>query len=103
MPRESQPPTTELQRVVIEAVSPALDAGRYSIKRPVGSDVHVEANIFKDGHDLLAARVVYLPPADATWRATPLTYHFEQDRWFGSFRVDALGRYRFAVEAWTDH
>jgi starch synthase (maltosyl-transferring) len=103
MPRESQPPSAELPRVVIEGVSPVVDAGRYPIKRAVGSDVEVEANIFKDGHDLVAARIVYLPPAEAAWRSAPLTYRYEPDRWYGSFRAELLGRYRYAVEAWPDH
>ena len=103
MPRESQPPSAELPRVVIEAVTPSLDGGRYAIKRPIGKDVAVEANIFKDGHDLIAARIVTMPPGEATWYATPLVYRYEQDRWYGSFRTDRLGRFRYAVEAWPDH
>ena len=103
MPRESQPPTTELPRVVIEAVTPAIDGGRYPIKRTLGNDIDVGANIFKDGHDLLAARIVVLPPNEATWQSFPLTYRYEPDRWYGAFRAERLGRYRWAVEAWPDH
>ena len=103
MPRESQPPSTELPRVVIEGVSPAIDGGRYPIKRSLGSDVDVGANIFKDGHDLVAARIVVLPPNEATWQSFPLVHQYEPDRWFGAFRTERLGRYRWAVEAWPDH
>jgi starch synthase (maltosyl-transferring) len=103
MPRESQPPSAELPRVVIENVVPTLDGGRYPIKRTVGGEVHVEANVFKDGHDLVAARIVYLPPGEATWRSSPFDYRFDPDRWYGSFRTERLGRYRYAVEAWPDH
>jgi starch synthase (maltosyl-transferring) len=103
MPRESQPPSTELPRVVIEGVSPAIEGGRYPIKRTVGSDVEVAANIFKDGHDLIAARVVVLPPNDVTWQTFPLVHHYDEDRWYGAFPTERLGRYRWAVEAWPDH
>ncbi|HEX6272725.1 MAG TPA: maltotransferase domain-containing protein, partial [Polyangiaceae bacterium] len=103
MPRESQPPSAELPRVVIEAVTPTLDGGRHPIKRAIGTDVAVEANIFKDGHDLVAARVVVAAPGEPTWRSVPLVYRYEPDRWYGSFRTERLGRYRYAVEAWPDH
>src|SRR5262245_43555813 len=103
MPRESQPPSAELPRVVIENVTPVLDGGRYPIKRTVGGEVHVEANVFKDGHDLVAARIAYLPPGEAIWRSSPFGYRFDPDRWYGSFRTERLGRYRYTIEAWPDH
>ena len=42
-------PTT--QRVVIEAVTPSVDDGRFAAKRIVGDRVTVEADVFGDGHD----------------------------------------------------
>ena len=50
-------------RVVIESISPAVDDGRFPIKRTVGDHVHVEADIFTDGHDAIAASL--LPNAKA--------------------------------------
>jgi starch synthase (maltosyl-transferring) len=41
--------------VVIENVSPFHDRGRHPVKRVVGQSLTVEADIFKDGHDLIAA------------------------------------------------
>ena len=41
--------------VVIENLQPLIDGGRYPIKRIVGEDLVVEADIFKDGHDVVAA------------------------------------------------
>jgi len=40
-----------LPTVVIENVEPCLDGGRYPIKRVVGQELKVSADIFKDGHD----------------------------------------------------
>ena len=96
-------PLSEPPRVVIEQVTPIVDGGRYPVKRPQGSQVHVGTNIFRDGHDLIAARIVYLPPGEPEWRSAPLTYEFNPDRWFGTFRVERLGRWNFGVEAWPDH
>ena len=43
------------RRVVIEAVTPEVDAGRFPAKRAVGETVTVEADVFADGHDQVAA------------------------------------------------
>ena len=40
---------------VIENLQPLINGGRYPIKRVVGEDLVVEADIFKDGHDVVAA------------------------------------------------
>ncbi|HEY6560943.1 MAG TPA: alpha-1,4-glucan--maltose-1-phosphate maltosyltransferase [Polyangiaceae bacterium] len=92
-----------LPRVVIEGVSPQIDAGRYPVKRCEGDRVLVEADIFKDGHDLIAARVVFRGPADETWKTARLDFQFDLDRWFGEFSVDRLGSWEFTIEAWPDH
>src|SRR5690606_696434 len=42
-------------RVVIERVYPELDGGRHAIKRVAGDVVEVEADIFCDGHEKIAA------------------------------------------------
>ena len=46
-------------RVAIERVTPELDGGRFPVKRIVGDVLTVEADIFVDGHDKLAAVVKY--------------------------------------------
>ena len=92
----------DIARLAIENVTPELDAGRFAVKRVVGDTVRVGADIFKDGHDLLAARVRYRGPADAEWRTAPMTLDPDRDRWEGEFIVDAVGDWSFGVEAWTD-
>jgi starch synthase (maltosyl-transferring) len=92
----------ELPRLVIETLTPQLDGGRYPIKRLLGRTVDVAVNIFKDGHDLIAAHVLYRQVGTHEYRAAPLTYHFDVDRWFGSFKPDQLGRWEYLVEAWPD-
>ena len=46
-------------RVIIEDVTPQVDEGRYPAKRTAGEEVVVEADVFADGHDLLAAVVLW--------------------------------------------
>ena len=42
---------------IIENVQPQLDCGRYPVKRVAGEPLRVTADIFKEGHDVLAAVV----------------------------------------------
>src|SRR3954471_5237118 len=77
----------EPPRVVIEEVTPSVDGGRYPVKLPFGSTLEVGVNVFRDGHDLVAARVIFLPPGEPQWRSASLTYQYDVDRWFGSFQV----------------
>jgi starch synthase (maltosyl-transferring) len=88
--------------IVIERVTPELDCGHYAVKRIVGDACAVAASIFKDGHDLLAARVRFRGPDDDGWQYAPMAYDFSTDRWGGAFPVDRIGRWTYAVEAWTD-
>jgi starch synthase (maltosyl-transferring) len=92
----------ELPRLVIESLTPQLDCGRYPIKRLLGNVVDVGVNIFKDGHDLIAAHILYRPAQGGEFRSAPLTYHFDVDRWFGSFKADRIGRWEYTIEAWPD-
>jgi starch synthase (maltosyl-transferring) len=88
--------------VIVAGVTPSVEGGRYAAKRVVGDVVRVGADVFKDGHDQLRARVRYRGPADEAWRTAPLAYDAAEDRWEGEFAVDAVGAWRFTVEAWTD-
>jgi starch synthase (maltosyl-transferring) len=91
-----------VEYLVIECVTPELDAGRYPVKRIAGDTVAVSADILKEGHDLIAARVSYKGPGDTNWSITPMTFDYDADRWTGSFAADRIGRWTFSVEAWTD-
>src|SRR5438552_4166979 len=93
-------PKVKPSRIQIEDVWPSIDCGRYPAKRSAGDPVEVWADVFRDGHEKLGAAIRYRP-AGGRWREAPLR-HFESDRWVGSFDVDALGRWTFAVVAWVD-
>lgn len=89
-------------RAVIERVTPELDAGRYPIKRIVGESITVEADIFADGHDALAAVLKYRHAGAAEWAEVPMQ-PLVNDRWRAAFRVSETGQYRYTLEAWVDH
>ena len=88
-------------RAIIENVTPAVDCGRFAAKRIVGDRVVVEADCFADGHDALAARLLWRCETETGWHEAPMSER-GNDRWRGSFVVDAPGRYRYAVTAWVD-
>jgi starch synthase (maltosyl-transferring) len=90
------------RRVVIESVSPQVDGGRFPAKRTVGDVVRVEADIFTDGHDLIAAALLHRPENSEAWIETPIR-PLVNDRWTGDFQVMQLGRYRYTIHAWVDH
>ena len=96
-----QPQTEARRRVVIEQVRPEIDCGRFAIKRVVGESVFVEADVFADGHDQLACRVLYWQGTEKEPQASPMI-PLVNDRWRGEFRVSKIGRYRYTVEGWVD-
>src|SRR5688500_40779 len=91
----------DIRSVVIEQVAPELDDGRYAIKREVGDELVVEADICREGHDQLAARLLFRRWDEPGWREAPMA-HRDNDRWSGSFLLEANTRYVYTVEARPD-
>jgi starch synthase (maltosyl-transferring) len=90
------------RRVVIERVDPEIDAGRFPIKRTVGERVRVEADVFAEGHDELAAVVLYRPADEPGWQESPMRL-LVNDRWRGEFTVERMHPHLYTIEAWVDH
>jgi starch synthase (maltosyl-transferring) len=94
-------PARPLHRVCIESVEPEIDCGRFPIKRTVGEEVRVTADVFADGHDHLGAALLYRAANSPTWNETEMRL-VVNDRWEGRFKVESLGRYQYTVVAWVD-
>jgi starch synthase (maltosyl-transferring) len=90
------------RRVVIEGITPEVDGGRFPAKRTVGDLVRVEADIFTDGHDAIAAALLVHREGSEKWTEIPMD-SLVNDRWTASFGVGELGRYGFKVVGWVDH
>ncbi len=90
-----------LRRVVVEALHPQVDCGRFPIKRVVGDEVVVTSGVHADGHDTLAAVVLWRRAGEDAWRETAMT-PLGNDRWRARFVVDRAGRYEYTVEGWID-
>ncbi len=87
------------ERLAIEAVTPALEGGRFAVKRSVGESVTVEADIFSDGHDVLRADLLWRAVDETEWSRAPMQL-LVNDRWSGAFPLLRPGLHLFAVEAW---
>jgi starch synthase (maltosyl-transferring) len=86
---------------VIENLRPLIDGGRYPIKRIVGEDLAVEADVFKDGHDVVAALLKWRRVGEPRWNETAMRF-VDNDRWRGVCSFYEIGAYEYTVEAWTD-
>jgi len=95
-------PADGRDRVVIEAITPQIEGGRYPASRIIGDVVNVTAAIFADGHDHLAARLLYRHNPEDQWRVAQMREK-ENDLWIGTFKLEKLGMWSFSIEGWIDH
>ncbi len=98
----STPQQDGRRRVIIEGITPEIDGGRFAAKRVAGDVVRVEADVFVDGHDSIAATVRYRHQKAEAWSEQPMQ-PVVNDRWFAEFPVSEIGRYHYTVHAWVDH
>ncbi|MFN8059946.1 MAG: alpha-1,4-glucan--maltose-1-phosphate maltosyltransferase [Vicinamibacterales bacterium] len=88
-------------RVVVERLSPEIDAGRFPIKRTVGERVEVTAHVHADGHDVLAVRLKHRREGASVWVDVPME-SLGNDEWRAGFVVSDLGGHEYTVVAWVD-
>jgi starch synthase (maltosyl-transferring) len=88
-------------RFHIEDVYPSVDAGRFPVKRIRGEPIDVWADVLRDGHDVLAAQLIWRRERERSWQRVPMRLH-DDDRWTATFVPTELGRHVYAIEAWTD-
>jgi starch synthase (maltosyl-transferring) len=89
------------RRIYIEDIYPAVDDGRFAVKRIAGEPIEVWADVFRDGHAVLAAELLWRAENEIKWRRVALQFR-DNDRWSTSFTPLKPGRYVYAIEAWTD-
>ncbi len=87
--------------VVIERISPQLDGGRYPVKRVVGDQMLVTADILADGHDLLDAALLLRADDEHAWHEAPMR-PIDNDRWSGHVELTRNRWHAYAIEAWRD-
>jgi starch synthase (maltosyl-transferring) len=88
-------------RIAIEAIEPRVPDGAFAVKRVVGDAITVRADIIVDGHDVLAAELLWAADDEAGWHRVPMRL-VVNDRWEAAFVPSRIGRHRYTVEAWWD-
>jgi starch synthase (maltosyl-transferring) len=89
------------ERVVIAGISPSVDGGRYAVKATANETLVIEADIFTDGHEMLAACVALRPERSRAWTRVAMTA-LVNDRWRAEISLPEDGTIVFRIEAWLD-
>ena len=89
-------------RFPIEDITPVLAGGRYAAKAVVGEDVPISAVSYREGHDALGTTVIWRGPDGSHEPARMAKGAPGSDRWHATIRPDAVGEWRFAIEAFSD-
>jgi starch synthase (maltosyl-transferring) len=103
---DAAPSTAELPmknqgRVQISGVEPHIEGGRYPIKRVIDDVVEVTADIVVDGHNALAAVLLFKEETASEWSELPME-HTINDSWQAQFKVGRIGRWFYTIKAWID-
>jgi starch synthase (maltosyl-transferring) len=101
-PADSTPdhPALRYGPIVIESVTPQIDGGRHACKAIVGETIVVEADVFREGHDAIAAEL-YLQVGDAEPKALSME-PLGNDRYRASFVIERNVRHEFVIEGRPD-
>jgi starch synthase (maltosyl-transferring) len=92
-------------RVIIEAVRPTVECGRFAAKAAAGQPLEVSADIFADGHDQLMAVVRHGPPPRGRAAAKRQEVALEpvgNDHWVGLIVPEQVGPWEFEVVGLAD-
>jgi starch synthase (maltosyl-transferring) len=94
----------QIDRIVINQVTPQVDGGRLAAKAALGEEVPVRACVFSEGQPALLVRVRWRmagrAPADG-WDYLRLKGHLD-DFWIGNIAFSTVGTAEFQIEAWRD-
>jgi starch synthase (maltosyl-transferring) len=90
-----------LPRIVIDNVTPSIDGGRFAPKRIIGEPIAVQADVFTDGHEVLAAELLWRAADENEWHCVDM-HLLDNDRWQANFTPNRVGRHVFTIEAWWD-
>ncbi len=99
-------PSERPSRVVVEAVRPLVDGGRFPAKATVEEPMQVVADVIADGHDVVRAVVVWRHHDDTDgagiWHESAME-SVGNDRFTAWIIPDRLGRLDYDVVGWIDH
>ncbi len=90
-------------RITIDDVTPVVSCGRYPSKAVVGEHVPLSATVWREGHDAVAATVVWCGPSSRPGGAVRMQPGPPgTDRFTATVVPDRVGLWTFRVDAWAD-
>ncbi|MGY1681226.1 alpha-1,4-glucan--maltose-1-phosphate maltosyltransferase [Geodermatophilus sp. SYSU D01176] len=90
-------------RLGITDVAPVVSCGAFSGRAVVGEHLPITATVFREGHDAVAADVVWTAPDGTRGPFNRMERFGDQpDRWLTTVVPDREGRWTYRVEAWSD-
>ncbi|WP_157880709.1 maltotransferase domain-containing protein, partial [Streptomyces sp. Root1310] len=95
--------TRAIGRIPVRDVEPRVECGRRPAKAVTGETVRISATVFREGHDAIGANVVLKNPDGGRGPWTPMRELTPgSDRWAADVTLEAMGRWTYTVEAWSD-
>jgi starch synthase (maltosyl-transferring) len=88
-------------RFPILHITPAISCGRHPARAVIGEQLPIAATVFREGHDAIAANVVWIAP-DGTRAPFTRMEPVEEQRLHALVTPDAPGCWTFFIEAWSD-
>ncbi|MFC1576847.1 alpha-1,4-glucan--maltose-1-phosphate maltosyltransferase [Candidatus Omnitrophota bacterium] len=89
------------RRVIIDNITPEIDGGNIPIKRAIGESVTVRADVYADGHDDVAAALLYRSSDKNNWTEIPMR-RIAQDTWEAEFSVTEISIYSYTIRGWIN-
>src|SRR5262249_5532947 len=78
--RRAAKPAATRSPLVIDRVTPQVSGGPFAVKRVIGRPITVEADVFAEGHDLLAAELLWRAVDEKDWQRVRMV-ELGNDRW----------------------
>lgn len=91
----------KLTTIIIQNLTPDLDCGKFPLKRSIGGDLCVEADIFKEGHAVLRAVLKWRFLGERIWNEGVM-FALDNNRWRAAFPLLKVGLWEYTIEAWWD-
>ena len=95
-------PVVTIGRIPVLDVAPVLNEGRWPTKATVGEVVPIEATVFREGHDAVAATAVLVAPDGRELTAPMTDIAPGLDRFRAHLVPDTQGPWGIRVEGWSD-
>jgi starch synthase (maltosyl-transferring) len=90
-------------RLGLNTISPVIAQGELPARAVVGERIPIFATVFREGHDAVAASIVWRSPDGVEPPFTRMRrYGLEPDRWRAEVVATTTGTSSFVIEAWSD-